>query len=442
MRLDELLGERQAEADRGLLAAAALGGALEAVEHPGLVGRSDAAAIVGDDDPRRVASALGAEQHPAALVGVEQGVARPRCRPPGRAGAVAGDHADRTARSRARARSAWRAGQRLRVLGHLGAERGEIDLLLGEQQAAGVALGEIEDIVDQRAEPGDAFEDRGDIVARRSAAARRHSPRPASRRSRRSRSAACAARSSCWRRRRSSAGRPPRAPRCGRASAASTFRLSEMSSMVNSALPSGSGTAANSNSRPSIIETRPERCLRSTVALRTSSRTSPAWLARLSFARQQRRQRVDARMAGELLLLEAPQLAEAVVPQVEPPVRGEHADRLEQIVEGGGAHAQQGVAGRGELDLLGPVLEDDQQAAVGQRLGDDAQMLAAGQQPVLLVRREAGGEPARDAPPSSRGSRAPRADCRPRASRRSPGRIRAGRRGNRRSARTGARRAG
>ena len=163
--------------------------------------------------------------------------------------------------------------------------------------------------------------------------------------------------------------------------------------MVKSALPSGSGTAANSNSRPSISDTRPVLCLRSTVALRTSSRTSPAWLARFSFGGEQGRQRVDPGMAGELLLLEAPQLLEAVVPQIEPAVRGEHADRLEQIVEGRGAHPQQGVARRGELDLLGPVLEDGEQAAVGQRLGDDAQMLAAGKQPILLLGREARGEP-------------------------------------------------
>ncbi len=75
MRLDELLGERQAEADRRLLAAARLGGALEAVEHARLVGRRDAAAIVGDDDPRLVAVAVGAEQHAAARVGVGDRVA-------------------------------------------------------------------------------------------------------------------------------------------------------------------------------------------------------------------------------------------------------------------------------------------------------------------------------------------------------------------------------
>ena len=46
------------------------------------------------------------------------------------------------------------------------------------------------------------------------------------------------------------------------------------------------------------------------------------------------------------------------------------------------------------LELLGPVLEDQQQAAVGQRLGDDAQVAAARQQPILLLGGEAAGEPA------------------------------------------------
>ena len=116
-----------------------------------------------------------------------------------------------------------------------------------------------------------------------------------------------------------------------------------------------------------------------------------------------RSQRIDPRMGGELLLLEPPELAEAVVPQVQPAVGREHAERLEQIVERRGADAQQRVARRGELELLGAVLEDQQQAAVGQRLGDDAQMRAAGQQPVLLVGGEAGGEPAPPLLPSSPG---------------------------------------
>src|SRR5439155_21197952 len=93
-------------------------------------------------------------------------------------------------------------------------------------------------------------------------------------------------------------------------------------------------------------------------------------------------------------LLEAPELAEAVVPEVETAVRGEHPDRFEQIVEGRGAHPQQGVAGRGEAKLLGPVLEDEQKAAVGKRLGDDAQMLALGEVPLLLLGRQPAGEPA------------------------------------------------
>ncbi len=117
-------------------------------------------------------------------------------------------------------------------------------------------------------------------------------------------------------------------------------------------------------------------------------------LGLLEARRQMRGERVDPGMRSELLLLEPPQFPKAVVPQVEPAVRREHADRLEQIVERRAAHPQQRVAGRSELDLLGAVLEDEQQAAVGQRLGDHPQMLAAGQQPLLLVGGKAAGEPA------------------------------------------------
>ena len=103
-------------------------------------------------------------------------------------------------------------------------------------------------------------------------------------------------------------------------------------------------------------------------------------------ARHRRDQLVDPRMLGEPFLVDVPHLAEAAVPQIEPAVAGEDADRLEQIVEGRGADPQQGVAGRGQADLLGAVLEEQAQAAIGQRLGDDAQMVAVGQHPFFLDR--------------------------------------------------------
>ena len=79
---------------------------------------------------------------------------------------IAGDDADRRLDLDARARCPALAASALHASARLGAERGEVDLVLGEQQAAGVALGEVEDVVDQRAEPGDAVEDRGDIFGR------------------------------------------------------------------------------------------------------------------------------------------------------------------------------------------------------------------------------------------------------------------------------------
>ena len=98
------------------------------------------------------------------------------------------------------------------------------------------------------------------------------------------------------------------------------------------------------------------------------------------------RQIVDARMRGKECVVEPPHLGEARVPQLQPAVRGKDAQRLEQIVERRGADAQQRVARTGELDLLGAVLEHQQQAAIGQRLGEQAQVLAPGEMPILLHR--------------------------------------------------------
>ncbi len=81
--------------------------------------------------------------------------------------------------------------------------------------------------------------------------------------------------------------------------------------------------------------------------------------------RDHRHQRIDTRVARQLLLLQIPDLAEAVVPEVQAAVGGEHAHRLVEIVESGRPHAQQRVRLGAEADLLGPVLEDHQHTAVG-----------------------------------------------------------------------------
>ena len=99
-------------------------------------------------------------------------------------------------------------------------------------------------------------------------------------------------------------------------------------------------------------------------------------------------------MRRQPFLVELPILEEAAVPQVEPAVAGEHADRFEQIVERRRADAQQGVARRGEAQLLGPVLEEQPQAAVGQRLGDHPDVIAVGQHPFFLDHLVGAGEPA------------------------------------------------
>src|SRR3546814_9288610 len=85
--------------------------------------------------------------------------------------------------------------------------------------------------------------------------------------------------------------------------------------------------------------------------------------------------------------------AETVVPELEPAIGGEHPERLEQIVEGRGADAQQRVARARKLHLLGAILEHQQQPAIGQRLREHPQMRAARQVPMLLDRNLVGVEP-------------------------------------------------
>src|SRR3546814_2203091 len=84
-------------------------------------------------------------------------------------------------------------------------------------------------------------------------------------------------------------------------------------------------------------------------------------------------------MRRQEIVLEPPDFAETVVPELEPAIGGEHPERLEQIVEGRGADAQQRVARARKLHLLGAILEHQQQPAIGQRLREHPQMRAARQ---------------------------------------------------------------
>ena len=81
-----------------------------------------------------------------------------------------------------------------------------------------------------------------------------------------------------------------------------------------------------------------------------------------------------ARMLAEELLLQPQFAGEPPVPQLQPPVRPEHRERFEQVVERRGSRAQQRIARGGKLELLGAVLEDHQQPAIGHRLADHAQV--------------------------------------------------------------------
>ncbi len=165
MRLDELPGERKAEAERRPVGAARFGGAREAVEDSGLVRRSDPAAIVRDGDRRFLAVAGGVEQDPAAFPGIGDCVLEHIVERLAKARPVASD------RARARLDLDHEIDGLLRRLlpegvGRLGAELCEVDLVLGEKKAAAVALGQIEHVVDQRPQPGDGIEDRRHIFGR------------------------------------------------------------------------------------------------------------------------------------------------------------------------------------------------------------------------------------------------------------------------------------
>ncbi len=80
-------------------------------------------------------------------------------------------------------------------------------------------------------------------------------------------------------------------------------------------------------------------------------------------------------MPVEEAVLELPHARELAVPQLEPAL-AEHRDRLGQALERRGAHLLHLTMLALQLELLGAVLEDQQQPALGQRLGDDAQMRA------------------------------------------------------------------
>src|SRR4051812_26238508 len=70
MRLDELLRERQAEAERRLAAHPGLRYPVEAIEHPGQVVGLDSRAIVLNSDPRLLLVAIGGKRDAALAVGV------------------------------------------------------------------------------------------------------------------------------------------------------------------------------------------------------------------------------------------------------------------------------------------------------------------------------------------------------------------------------------
>ena len=118
-------------------------------------------------------------------------------------------------------------------------------------------------------------------------------------------------------------------------------------------------------------------------------------------ARDPFQQRLDPGMGIQERVFQSPVGCKPPVPQLHPAIGREHRDRFEQAVERGGAGAQQGIADGGQAQLLGPVLRNQHQPAIGQRLRDDPQVRAVTQRPGFLLRRT-GQEPARALSPPGR----------------------------------------
>ncbi len=164
-------------------------------------------------------------------------------------------------------------------------------------------------------------------------------------------------------------------------------------------LPSGSGTPANSSVRPSASCTRSPRCLRSSVAART---TSPIALA-LRRAREPAadlvEQRLDPADARRAVPRAGPRIGgKQPVPQLDAPVGREHRERLEQAVERRRCvrSSVSRTADSASCSERSSAISD--QPAVGHRLGDDAQVRAVG----LSVRGPRSSSRRRNHPVSSR----------------------------------------
>ena len=101
-----------------------------------------------------------------------------------------------------------------------------------------------------------------------------------------------------------------------------------------------------------------------------------------------RRRRGSPRYAcrRRTMRVEAPQRRESRVRQAHAAVRPEHGDALGKIVERLALHAHRRLVAAFEVDLLGQVLEHPGDAAIGLRIGDDADGAAVGQVPPMFLR--------------------------------------------------------
>ena len=164
MRLDEFLGERQAQAQR------AFAGRLDPRLGKTIKGPCDGFAVhtltvVRHHDPRPRRIAIGMEQDPPALRRLFDGMAQKMLDRLLHAAAVAGDPAERAMHLDREVQLAPSRDRPDRIGGGAG-DAGQFDIL-ARDPSIGLVTRQVEHIVDQQPQPLGGFEDRLDIAGRR-----------------------------------------------------------------------------------------------------------------------------------------------------------------------------------------------------------------------------------------------------------------------------------
>ena len=110
-------------------------------------------------------------------------------------------------------------------------------------------------------------------------------------------------------------------------------------------------------------------------------------------ARHRRDQLVDARMGGEPLLVQFPVLEEAAFQVYSRPSLANTLIASNRLSNVAARTRSKRVARRSQPKLLRAILEEQPEAAVGQRLRDHSDVVAAGEHPLFLDHLVGAGEP-------------------------------------------------